>query len=209
MSKKREYGRPAGFRNLNVRFLILVEGEVTEKEYFHEVRRRLRLSDKLLQIVGPPPNTPKEMVQKAIELKAREKQAPYEQVWCVFDAEAKLTQKCRDGLQEALRVAKRAGIRVALSNPCFELWLVLHREARTSWQDSHEIQKRARGLGIIEEKAVLALSELLDSTATAARNAESLCEMHANNGTLEYERNPSTTVYKLVGEIYKRLRLKS
>ena len=203
MSQRARYDRRTNFRPLSQRFLVLVEGEVTEREYFHALRKKLLLSAKVLQIEGPPPNTPKEMIKKAIQRRGAEKDAPYDQVWCVFDAEAKLTQKCREGLREAIELAGNHGIQVALSNPCFELWLVLHFESATAWVASDGIRKRAKDLRIIEQKKILKIGELMDSIPAARKHATGLDEMHLRNEIQRSERNPATTVYKLVEEIFK------
>lgn len=44
----------------------------------------------------------------------------YHQAWCVLDVDEFAH------LDEALRLAADEGVEVALSNPCFELWLLLH-----------------------------------------------------------------------------------
>ncbi|MFH9573498.1 RloB family protein [Streptomyces sp. NPDC017454] len=44
----------------------------------------------------------------------------YQQAWCVLDVDD------FDHLDEALRLAADEDVEVALSNPCFELWLLLH-----------------------------------------------------------------------------------
>lgn len=44
----------------------------------------------------------------------------YQQAWCVLDVDDFAH------LDEALRLAETENVEVALSNPCFELWLLLH-----------------------------------------------------------------------------------
>lgn len=50
------------------------------------------------------------------------KQAPYDQVWCVFDKDDYPDSQ----FNEAVRLAERAGIRPAYSNQAFEYWMLLH-----------------------------------------------------------------------------------
>ncbi len=45
------------------------------------------------------------------------------QVWCMFD------QDQHEGVDTALKLAEEAGVRVAFSHPCFEIWRVLHCKA--------------------------------------------------------------------------------
>jgi len=44
----------------------------------------------------------------------------YDEVWCVFDVDE------HPNLADARQQAKANSIKLALSNPCFELWLLLH-----------------------------------------------------------------------------------
>ncbi|MDY7011402.1 MAG: RloB family protein [Planctomycetota bacterium] len=47
----------------------------------------------------------------------------YDEIWCVMDVEAPLQHST---LAQALDKAKGNGLSVALSNPCFEYWYILH-----------------------------------------------------------------------------------
>ncbi|MEU9564283.1 RloB family protein [Streptomyces sp. NPDC048161] len=65
------------------------------------------------------PKAPSQVVAytaKLLESAAEE----YDQAWCVFDVD-EFTD-----IDRAVTEAGRHGIEIALSNPCFELWLLLH-----------------------------------------------------------------------------------
>src|SRR5579863_6447941 len=110
------------------RVLVLCEGEVTEPKYFqafrHEHRSRL-VEVELVSDCG----VPKTLVEYAVE---RKKQAfreakrysdpflKYDEIWCVFDVDA------HPHLNEAKNQARDNGLNLAISNPCFELWVLLH-----------------------------------------------------------------------------------
>ncbi|HBF80999.1 MAG TPA: hypothetical protein DD420_14035 [Streptomyces sp.] len=99
--------------------------------------------------MGGEHGEPKSVVRAAIEHKKRAAHSPqdrwteYDQVWCVIDVEAPTPHS---SLSDALRLAERHGIEVALTNPCFELWILLHsRRCRATrprmprrgrWRDS-------------------------------------------------------------------------
>ncbi|MDO5287754.1 MAG: RloB family protein, partial [Actinomycetia bacterium] len=53
-----------------------------------------------------------------------------DEYWCVFDVEA---PKPHGDLRKALEGAKGGRIRLAVSNPCFELWLLLHHGSQASY----------------------------------------------------------------------------
>ncbi len=70
--------------------------------------------------------TPARLVREAAEraglVRSRRRIEDYDQVWCVLDVDTHET------LEEALREAGRLGIHMAVTNPCFELWLLWHFE---------------------------------------------------------------------------------
>jgi hypothetical protein len=146
------------------------------------------------------------MVEEAKRRK-RDKQDCYDQVFCVFDVEAKVTQKCRDGLLEALRSARDAGVSIAMSNPCFEIWLLWHKIDHSGWIASDAAQRRCEELGLTHGKGgkhIQGTESLLRDSYQAARNrASSIDEIHDRNGTHKPEdRNPSSGMYGLIDAIY-------
>jgi hypothetical protein len=200
----RRIGRSARLRPQFQRILVLCEGQCTEPQYLHEVRRERRIPEQNLTIIGPSkvPNTPREMVEEAKRRK-RVRIEPYDQVWCVFDVEAKLTQKCRDGLLEAPCSAGDAGILIAMSNPCFEVWLCWHMADQTAWVASDVIQARCKELGIIDGKQIQDSPRLIREFYRSARKrASSSDQAHERSGTKKPEdRNPSSGVYQLIDAI--------
>ena len=138
------------------------------------------------------------MVQRARDLKrSRTRQEPgFDEIWCVFDVDA------HPNVNSAVAEARDAGIEVAVSNPCFELWLVLHLEDQTAHVDRRTIQRRARELGLIAGKSIpeSALSRLLIGYEEAKGRAQSLDAMHAGDGR-DSGSNPSSGVWKLIESI--------
>jgi hypothetical protein len=80
---------------------------------------------------------PSTLVTAAIELrdksrndasKHNDSNLRFDETWVVCDVDA------HHGLNDALALAKSNEIQVALSDPCFELWYLLHRQdANTQW----------------------------------------------------------------------------
>ncbi len=101
--------------------LVFVEGERTEDEYFKFWWRRHR--DKVLVKIEERNGTPMTLVKLAVVQKDQERRderrgrgQAHDEVWCVFDKDT------HPHFDEAILHAKRHGISVAVSNPCFELW---------------------------------------------------------------------------------------
>ena len=61
-----------------------------------------------------------------------------DEVWCVFDVE---WPKNHPKLNASLQLAHSHGVQTAVSNPCFEYWLVLHFEQPLDWLTSKDAEK--------------------------------------------------------------------
>jgi RloB-like protein len=105
------------------RILIISEGKKTEPNYFNAIKRQYRLTS--VDIADTKKNTGKELLQIAIDLKAKAKRErnSYDEIWIALD---------RDGYTKHAevfdRVKKYPEIRIGFSSPCFEYWLLLHFE---------------------------------------------------------------------------------
>jgi hypothetical protein len=107
--------------------IIFAEGSETEPVYFNNWYRlyRERIIVKVARHQGT--TTPMELVQRAINQRGEDQRdarrglgAAYDEYWCVFDVDV------HPRVAEALELAFSRDIFVALSNPCIELWLILH-----------------------------------------------------------------------------------
>ncbi len=126
---ERPLRRAKGTKAEKQRVLVYCEGANTEEIYLKGIKRELR--DRPISIVvGPADGEPMALVRDAIKHRNRVANDPeerFDHVWCVFDVEAaKPFNRPHGRLEEAVTTARRAGIDCALSNPCFELWLILH-----------------------------------------------------------------------------------
>ena len=126
--RKRPDARRAPNRDPGRRILIVCEGEVTEREYFEGFRRWCKNPRVVIAFDGPA-GVPLTLVGRAKQRRDEADLAAsragddflrYDEVWCVFDVdEHPHVVSAREG-------ALAAGLRIAMSNPCFELWLLLH-----------------------------------------------------------------------------------
>ena len=97
--------------------------------------------------------------------------------------------------------AKEAGLQIAFSNPCLELWFLLHFEDQTAHLDRDAAQSRCRR-HLSPRKAVSDedFAELESRHEEARRRAIALTDRHVGNGSWSHE-NPSSTMWRLVDEI--------
>ena len=176
---------------------VIAEGTVTEPDYLaryaQEHRDRIRVS------IDPAPkwSDPVSLVRETRRQKQmRSSRDPeFDEFWCVFDVDA------HDDVNRAVAEARDAGIETAVSNPCFELWLVLHIESQTAHVDRDTIQRRARGLGLLDGKSIpeSAWPTLLDGYDDAKRRARKLDTRHL--GVSPPGSNPSSGVWRLIDTI--------
>lgn len=92
------------------------------------------------------------------------------------------------------RLQKVSGAELLCSNPCFELWLLLHYQAVKTQLSSEDCVKKLKAVAKQYKKGVLAdemVKQLNDNAGKAIERAKSLKEFG----------NPSTTVYLLVKEL--------
>ncbi|MBD5382404.1 MAG: RloB domain-containing protein [Clavibacter sp.] len=175
---------------------LFCEGEATEPEYFKalaalpEIRSRAKL-DMRISLTGAVPLT---LVESAVAARARDEASEY---WCVFDVE---WPRQHPHLHEAFELARTRSIRLAVSNPCFEIWLILHMSEHGSHLDNDDARRRRRDLDGAGDKHVDAAA-YLPLRAVAAGRARALELRHERESSLMPHNNPSTSVYQLVESI--------
>ena len=112
--------RGSRIRDVSKRIVIATEGE-TERIYFEEMTKGERYSNvKLAKSTKPDPDN----VIKSLEQAKRKIEKKFalnddDEFWVVID-------KDRNDLEAVVRKVKRKGYCLAESNPCFEVWLLLH-----------------------------------------------------------------------------------
>jgi hypothetical protein len=197
MARNREsLRRRRPLRTPKPRFLLVCEGTVTEPRYFADVQHSER---SLINLQVEPGGTPKTLVERAVERKreadrkaTKDANEKYEEVWCVFDIdEHPLVPAAKDQ-------ARANGIELAISNPCFELWALLHFQDQHAHIERGKLHHRCATHMPGYEKR-LDYGTLRPKYSDALKRAGDLERWHESRGTTGA--NPSTTVYKLVERI--------
>ncbi len=102
--------------------IIATEGEVTEKQYFELFRlRSSRVQVKVLE-TGDGKSAPKHVVERLRSFRREFELTKHDEMWLVIDTDRWPEQQ----LSEVAASATQLNIGLAVSNPCFELWLLLH-----------------------------------------------------------------------------------
>lgn len=191
--------RPIGKRNTVPVVALLCEGLVTESMYFTQHSRRLRdkvMLEPLSEAAGCDPLTIVGQAQVLLKEHARDirrgRSPQFDVLWCVFDVDE------HHSLQEALQRAAKHGINVAVSNPCFEIWLWWHHSDQTAEVDRTAIQRMCRQAGLTDGKRLVI--DLAGNAPEATSRARHLEDRHASAG-LDRNANPSSGLADLLDAI--------
>ena len=130
--KTSRYQRPSPARIRKPVVLLATEGEKTEAIYFEMLRHRCREVVTVLVSAGRPGESNPTRVLKRLreELAKRRRNRDWiegDSAWLVVDTDRWTVSERSDVLKEQAQ----GDFRLAASNPCFELWLLLH--FRDAW----------------------------------------------------------------------------
>lgn len=202
--KVAKLNRRSAFREPLCDIVAVCEGKVTEPEYIRWFKNQHR--HPLVHVESVPGvGVPKTVVSRAIEILRERQDASRRdqdrlnkliQVWVVFDRDD------HDSYEQAIIDATKAGLHLADSNPCFELWGVLHFRDQTASIDRVKIQKDLASLmqGYDHEASPRFICDTLedshDQAVVRAKNLEDRCREAGNPCG-----NPSTRVHNLTTSI--------
>lgn len=195
--------RRVGQQPVRKTVVVVCEGTSTEPLYLEALRVEPEIRDvaavRLLLEGTEKGEVPLTLVRRAIDIKSRAERenGEVDEVWCVFDVE---WPKHHPDLPAALALARDHGIFVAISNPCFEIWLILHYTYHAGFLENDEARRlrhaldRSRGKGL--DPALY-----MPRRGDAVRHAQLLARRHAHNGTVFPHDNPSSGMHALVTSV--------
>ena len=191
-------------------FLIVTEGKKTEPNYLITLRDQLQLAAADVKILHPDGTDPLTLTKKAIELRdERKKQAKkgngvaYDEVWVVFDLE-KPHDLRRKLAKDARNLKRVADIKFAISDPCFEYWLLLHEEYTTApFVDCNTVETRLKDYWRDYAKGLAPTTEFLKKLPAAVTHAQRCREHHQTAGG---DGNPTTDVDRLARSLNEATR---
>lgn len=206
--KKSKRARPLASFNRTSRsipsqkcILIVTEGRETEPIYFSALKEKLGL---YLVTVKGKGGTNLSVVEYAITLDDERRtesknntgyyaKPEYDKVWCVFDREQIYDNAFFD---QAVRLAESKNMSLAVSNPAFEYWYLVHFvDTGRPFLNANEIITELKCYIPDYEKSRDVFDYLFDKTSKAILRAERVL---ANSPDSDKFPNPSTFVFKLV-----------
>ena len=200
-ASKKKRNKPT--REMRKVILVSAEGvNRTERTYFAEFNRLQ--NDYHIVFATGNSTDPANIVLEAMEGgKKKELALRQGDIACaVFDVDF---GKARE-IDEARRLAKKNGIRLIMSNPCFEVWLLQHfRYSTRGYLSNNEVIDDLRAYWPEYRKGIGSYSFIVDMTHTAIKNAEKLREYHDFSYTSvnTENRNPATDVDEIIRTILK------
>ena len=194
--------RKRGTRDARPRFLICFEDGKSAPRYFDALRKHRGFTRESFVVDFDSSGTdPASVVQRANELKSRLSREDTfseddgDQVWCVVDIDQHSTMK------DAQKLAQSAAIELAISNPCFEYWVLLHfEESAHLVADCAELIRRYLRKHIADyNKGRTDFSAIVDQADVAAERAARQLEGKAESDPLQC--CPCTLVFRLIRSI--------
>lgn len=189
--------RKQGNRQPRKCVLVVCGGTETEPKYFCSLRRELKLTNVEVRVEGKPRDC-LSVVDRAIAIieEAKQNGQPLDEIWCVLDVE-----NLRDNPQfgGAVNKARAHKIELAISNPAFEYWYLLHfKETARPFRDATDLFNSLRDADCLPyyEKNLNVFDQLYKHTAIASKRAVRILKNHPDRNT-EFP-NPSTWVFRLV-----------
>jgi len=132
---------------------------------------------------------------------------PGDQFWVLLDTDHWVRGQHVAGLLEALRQARQLGFQIAMTNPCFELWLLLHHQEvapRTVFGACAEAEARLRAVLGGYNKCKLKTAQFpKESIANAVRRARAL-ESNPDSPAGPWPETAGSRIYQLIEAVQNR-----
>lgn len=193
--RKRERPEPAARPGMkpNKTILIVCEGPVTEKQYVEGLGQAIG-NPGINVVISRKHGVPRTIVDAAKEecqeLRAVHREN-YDEVWCLFDRDK------HPHFEESIQIARDRDYRLAVSNPCIELWLWLHHRPSPGPRTHTHMQEMLKQQLDDEYDKHIRDDFYFPNLKTAVSAAFRLESQAIEDGEALFG-NPSTTMYKLV-----------
>ena len=195
----------SGIRKRRPAVYIVCEGSETKKNYFSRFRTRNSLIE--IKPLASKHTAAKMLVMSAKNLIKQDYYYPEDGdlIWCVFDCDS----NSNEDLHVVERIAESYGYHIAFSNPCFELWYLLHFADEGAYlKDSSAVISKLDRDGCLKgySKSKDYYDTLKPLRQHAIKRAQRLMEKHKKAGQplLRRDSNPHTSVVSLVLYLEKR-----
>lgn len=187
--------------------------EKIEKETDPELKEKYRQEIEKIKTGSNPKRTLRciELYKKKNEDKYDFKNHPDDEFWLILDIDHHLEEDFKDEWEEVLKTSEIEGYNLAISNPFFEVWLLLHhddleekdREMSVNLvsgyksEFKHHYKTRLNNVGArLDDKKVVYRHYNAEKVKNAIQRAKSI-----GNSEEKYPLTAGSTVYRLVEKI--------
>ena len=197
MAIPQRYQRKHNIREPKKKYIIATEGEKTEKIYFEKFREqnfRKNIFIQILETKKDGDSSPRKVLERLNKF-AREKvfDENRDECWIVIDYDFWSDKK----LNEIYGECKERNYKLAVSNPCFELWLNFHQDNPKTPNTCAECQKEVKKLLGNYNKSNYDVDKLLEKLEKAIGKSS---QLHKNKNE-SYPKETGTHVYLLVEKL--------
>jgi sulfur relay (sulfurtransferase) DsrC/TusE family protein len=191
---KNQFDRPRRQRHLIPKVLIVCEGEATEVLYFKGIKRAKKRNTINIKVLDADGKTnPMSIINRAIDERQKIKDddgwEPVDTAWAIFDGDEHMANL--NNWRSALALAESKRINLAITNPCFEFWYLIHFQDAFSQMNANTAYKRLQKAIPGYDKAKIVYPDpLADRTPAAIDRAEKIAQQIQRDGLDRYS-NPS------------------
>lgn len=176
------------------RFILAVEGAVTERQYF-DILNRIIAGVNIKTLKKKDKSSPSQVLKRMRTELSKEPLQELDEAWLVIDNDGREDKELEPLNQWAKQADKH---NFALSNPKFEYWLLLHFEDA----GAHDSRSCSKAL----ENCLPNFDKSIDHRKFTVENInEAVCRAKRQNqdeqSCHDWPRSTGTTVYKLVESI--------
>ena len=177
--------------------LVVCEG-TTEQEYIDELARHIGNPSVQIRFCRDrgTPDTIIALAQKEVRNQVANRNPDYDEIWCVFDRDD------HDHFNGPIQTASDRGYKLAVSNPCIELWLLIHHRAAPGQLHRDHVKRMLKQFDANYDKHI-SFGLYQDGIRNAVETSHRLDVMAVEDGEQPFG-NPSTSFYKLVVSLAAR-----
>ena len=200
--ERRDFKRKSGFRDASL-VVIACEGAVTEPKYFNGLKQRLhtaRIHVEVLQREIPENSSPPAVLEMLKDFRDKYLLEEGDQLWLVFDRDPQSWEE--ETVSQIARECRQSDcLFMALSNPCFELWLLLHFRNVAGTDKEHRDKLFANADGFLKKQVgtyMRANTEYIDHFFPNTHHAIARAKQLDQDTEDRWPQGLGTHVYRLV-----------
>ena len=202
--ERRDFVRRSGFRDATL-FVIATEGDVSEPKYFNGLKERWhnpRIHIEVMKRADASASSPTSVLGTLDRFAEQFMLREGDQMWLVVDRDSQSWKP-----REMADVARATGQKrhyLAVSNPCFELWLLAHFENLSPQAAKREKELLENKGGFLKSEVnrfVTPKKEYIDHFVPQTASAIARCRALDTKPRERWPSGLGTRVYRLVEQL--------